>query len=345
MKLAQISWVIALFSVFFQTAHALSPKKFLKEKSKYADQIIPLNDRNWGRLLANPKKSYLIAIFTATNPQYGCQLCMDIEEKYANVVNSWFKDHPDGFSKVEKDKSLFFMKVDASGSQVPELFKTFKVEQVPTIIVFEPGTSKDPTYNYLDAIQDISEEALIQSIKERVNIPDFELHQDVNWSSVAVTAIATFATVLFLKKQRTMAFKIFANRYIWGFGTTLFIVSMISGSMFNRIRDTRHAGVDNDGNIMYFMANVFSNQFAIESQIVGLIYIIQAALVVSLVMLIPNIKSKLNGPERAKDTIQIAVGIGAAILVYMFFAAYTNIFMIKNSFYPFSLIKLFSIFK
>ncbi|KAL3229080.1 Dolichyl-diphosphooligosaccharide--protein glycosyltransferase subunit 3 [Nakaseomyces bracarensis] len=345
MKLSQLSWVIALFSVVIHTAHALSPKQFLKEKSKYSNEVIALNDRNWGRLLANPKKSYLVALFTATGAGYGCNACIDLEPKYENLVKSWYKDHPDGFSKANADKSMFFMKVDAIDANLPELFKTFRIEQVPTIIIFEPGTSKEPSYKILDAIQDVEEQTIIDNIKRETNIHDFVLHQDINWSSVVVTGLATFGTVLFLKKQRSLALKIFTNRYVWGFATTFFIVSMISGSMFNRIRATRHAGVDGNQDIVYFMPNIFSNQYAIESQIVGLVYIIQSVLVVSLVMLIPRIKSKLNGPEKAKETIQIAVGIGAALLVYMFFTAYTNMFSIKNPMYPFTLIKIFKIFK
>lgn len=345
MQMFNFSRLVALLLVLVNVSLALSPKQFNKERLKYKDSIIDLNDRNWGRLLANPKESYLVTVFTATGRQYGCTMCTELAEHYETVVRSWFADHPDGISKNDGSKSLFFAKVDAVDQNVPELFQKFNVEQVPRIIIYEPGKG-DPQYKFLD-IQLSGEnvvETLIAGIKESTDVQDFEIHEEINWSSVTITGVATFATVLLVKKQSTLALKIFTSRYVWGFGTIFFIIAMLGGHMFNRIRNTPEAGMDKLKNVIYILPGQISGQYAIETQIVGLLYAVLCALIVALVMVVPNVSKKLSGPENAKETAQVIVTILTAVFIYMFFAAFTKVFEVKYTGYTYTLLKLFNFF-
>ena len=115
--------------------------------------------------------------------------------------------------------------------------------------------------------------------------------------------------------------------------------------MFNQIRNTQLAGVGPKGEVMYFLPNEFQHQFAIETQVMVLIYGTLAALIVVLVKGIQFLRSHLYPETKKAYFIDAILASFCALFIYVFFAALTTVFTIKSPAYPFPLLRLSAPFK
>ncbi|GAA26405.1 K7_Ost3ap, partial [Saccharomyces cerevisiae Kyokai no. 7] len=101
-----MNWLFLVSLVFFcgvstHPALAMSSNRLLKLANKSPKKIIPLKDSSFENILAPPhENAYIVALFTATAPEIGCSLCLELESEYDTIVASWFDDHPDAKSSV-----------------------------------------------------------------------------------------------------------------------------------------------------------------------------------------------------------------------------------------------------
>ncbi|AJT92512.1 AHL_G0050260.mRNA.1.CDS.1 [Saccharomyces cerevisiae] len=350
-----MNWLFLVSLVFFcgvstHPALAMSSNRLLKLANKSAKKIIPLKDSSFENILAPPhENAYIVALFTATAPEIGCSLCLELESEYDTIVASWFDDHPHAKSS-NSDTSIFFTKVNLEdpSKTIPKAFQFFQLNNVPRLFIFKPNSPSILDHSVISISTDTGSERMkqiIQAIKQFSQVNDFSLHLPMDWTPIITSTIITFITVLLFKKQSKLMFSIISSRIIWATLSTFFIICMISAYMFNQIRNTQLAGVGPKGEVMYFLPNEFQHQFAIETQVMVLIYGTLAALVVVLVKGIQFLRSHLYPETKKAYFIDAILASFCALFIYVFFAALTTVFTIKSPAYPFPLLRLSAPFK
>ncbi|KAF9978292.1 oligosaccharyl transferase subunit ost3/OST6 [Mortierella antarctica] len=125
----------------------------------------------------------------------------------------------------------------------------------------------------------------------------------------------------------TKAGKIFGSKYIWSAGSMFIIFVMISGHMWNQIRNPPYTVPGRDGR-PGFIAQGFQNQFGLETQIVAVLYAALTGSVIALIAVVPRIENPLSQ--------RIAVWVSMGLFAFMF-SVLIQVFRVKNPGYPFTL--------
>ncbi|EJS41697.1 ost3p [Saccharomyces arboricola H-6] len=350
-----MNWLFLVSLIFFCGAYtrpalAMSTSGLLKLANKSPKHIIPLKDASFENVLAPPHENvYIVALFTATAPEIGCSLCLELESEYDTIVGSWFDEHPDAKS-ANSDTSIFFAKVNLEdpSKTIPKAFQFFQLNNVPRLFIFQPNSPSTLDYKIINISTDAGAERMkqiIQAIKQLSQVNDFSLQLPTDWTPIITSTVITFITVLLFKKQSKLMFSIISSRIVWATLSTLFIICMISAYMFNQIRNTQLAGVGPKGEVMYFLPNEFQHQFAIETQVMVLIYGALTALVIVLVKGIPFLRSHLYPDAKKSYFVDAVLASFCALFIYIFFAALTTVFSIKSPAYPFPLLRISVPFK
>ena len=385
-KSTLINLLLTIFLV--QISFVFGQEFAITEAQKDKNGIIYLTDDNFDKIfsLSQSHSFGLVLLFTTNTIEMGCKTCVDFNPEFDLIAKSWKLDHPDFVSNVDPDLKLFFGKaIVSSPIDIPNIFRLFKLQHIPKLFYFPPGADLSD-FESFDIPHEGGHERINQVtkwIKRSAGInseTDFVIHQQIDWANVFVTCFLIFVSVYIFKKKYNLILKFVAFRWIWGLLSVIFILFMISGYMFTKMKQVPLAGADRNGDIIYFAENDFQNQFGIETQIVALFYGIMGVLMIALIKIIPTLdnaspentdvsssgSSNSNGKSRTdsvdyKSTrkfkkknnnnssihmnpsyLSYILSIAAAILLYSFFAAFTHIYSMKQS-YPFTFFKLTSL--
>lgn len=105
------------------------------------------------------------------------------------------------------------------------------------------------------------------------NLPDRphpEIYRPINWIRIIALTTTVLGTITFLSVAWPYLLPIIQNRNVWAAISLIAILLFTSGHMFNHIRKVPYVAGDGRGGISYF-AGGFSNQFGLETQIIGAI--------------------------------------------------------------------------
>ncbi|CCE62445.1 hypothetical protein TPHA_0C02920 [Tetrapisispora phaffii CBS 4417] len=343
-----IQYAVICLSVLTYSVYGLSNSELAKLALESPNHIIQLNDQNKEQLLNTQREGYVVVLFTATDPKVKCKICREFESEYIHFVKSWYKDHPNGQSNEDKSKSLFFFEVNIRNVRsMPDLIKYYKIEDVPRFILFRPDGLMDDFEKF--TIQTTNTEVrindLLTKIKTATQIYDIKYYEPTDYSSLLWTVFMTFTVVFIIKRYRNFIYSVFHSNVSKAALLTSFIILMISGYMFNTIKNPRYAGVNKEGDIMYFIPGQLQAQFAIESQIVALLYVSFTIVLVTLVAGQKPLKEFLKGEKHASKIITVLMPITLSFAFYVFVAGFTSIYKVKQSSYPFQVAKLSSLFR
>lgn len=323
----------------------MSREELAKKSMANSHGIIALEGKDFREILRGPREAGIIAFLTANSIEVGCQVCVEFDPEFETLAQSWVREHQDGVSKDNEDKSLFFARANIKSPQeIPPIFNALKIAQVPRVLYFPPGGNLEE-YIGLDIPLNGGRDRIIQVIeiiKRATDIHDFTLYEPFDYTSAFITTLTAIITIYLFQKHSAVAIGFITSKFIWGLSGVTFIILMLGGHMFNQMRGTQIAGSSSSGEIEYFLGE-FQNQFAIETQILSVIYGVLGALIVCLVTITPKLTKYYKDSARG-DFIVAAVAIIGALLVYMFFAGLTNVFAIKSPRYPFQLVKVTSLF-
>ncbi|CAR24964.1 Oligosaccharyl transferase subunit ost3/OST6 [Lachancea thermotolerans] len=343
MRFTQLAVFFAAF--FLPFISAISNEKLSKEASRYKG-IIQLTNNNFKRILDSKREAYIVVLLTATNAQVGCTLCMELDPEFSMMADSWYKDHPEGLS--ESGTGMFFARADFDPKKNSDVFMHFKVNNVPRLLFLTPqGDPSSFSQINLPGEGGMTRVlAIVNTLRDATGISDFKIYQPINWGSVFVTAFATAAVTLLVKKYKPVAAKLITSKYVWGLATVFVIILWNAGYMFNSIRGSQFAGMTQDGSaVIYFMEGQQQNQFGIETQIVGVIYGVLASCVAGLVLFVPYAKQfyatdKSGRPTLSKACfVEFSLTLSFLVTLYLVYGALTGVFKLKSPGYPFKLIK------
>ncbi|KAK5774032.1 hypothetical protein RI543_004566 [Arxiozyma heterogenica] len=398
------------FILLVQISFVLGQEFAITEAQRDKNGIIDVTDENFDKVfdLVQSHSFGLFLLFTTNTVEMGCRTCVEFNPEFDLIAKSWKLDHPDFISNTDPDlKFLFGKAVVYSPKNIPDIFKLFRLQHIPALFYFSPGSGlhQFESFDIQHASGPERANQMLKWIKRSTGISDdtdFVIHQQTNWANVFVTCLIVFCSTLLIKKNHNLILKLVRLRWIWGLASVIFILFMISGYMFTKMRQVPLAGADRNGHIIYFAEKDFQNQFGIETQIVALFYGIIGALMIFLIKIIPaldpsndnttssdsfdisntsirsnsghnnsssgnnnNNNSNSNNNSRtdsvdfsftkkskkknSKGNIHInspylvyVLAIVGTILLYSFFAAFTHMYSIKQS-YPFTFFKLTSL--
>ncbi|CDO95460.1 unnamed protein product [Kluyveromyces dobzhanskii CBS 2104] len=333
----------ALFVWYMTFVNAISNKKLL-ELSKKGGNVIRLNSKNYEKILNTPRKSDIVVFFTATSPQFSCTLCLEMGPSYDVVANSWFSDHANGISKQLEEHGVFFAKADFD-TESKQLFSQFQLNSVPAFFVLKAGGKSISDVERITVATELGANHLhflADTIKQVVQVPDLIVYEPINWGSSITTIVVVAVVTVIFKKYSSTVFNILTLRPLWGIVCSFSIITLVAGAMFIRIRGTPYSGVSSDRkSIVYFLEGQLQNQYAIESQIMTVLYSVLASSFIGLICVAPYIqkwyKNKKQYNRAAMVNFSLALFFTASI--YIFYSALIAVFALKNTGYPFKLFK------
>ncbi|KAJ9123446.1 hypothetical protein QFC24_003660 [Naganishia onofrii] len=302
-------------------AQAANKSKFVDLADRSKDGIIVLNSALYEEILApdvaTPDgakgRDYAVAVvLTALPAQMNCAPCRTFDPIFHAEAANWKR-----LPKDQRD-DMFFAVLDFSDGQA--VFQKLGLQTAPNL-QFHSATvgPHKPSNRQLSVNYDFSKHGF-----ELVNLHNwirslaphaYEIYKPFNpIPYVVAPMVIAFTIAMGLLSYQYLA-PLFTSRAFWGIASIVAILVFTSGHMWNRIRSAPYASPQG------FIAPGFSNQFVLETQVVGGLYGLLAASVLILSELVPSIKSS------AKQRMAILLWTG--VLVFLF-SVLVRLFKVKN---------------
>lgn len=325
MRLPTVLALLVSFVVFLACpAAARSEDSIDNLLSEFRGGPIWLTDKTFEQVVNGPRDQDVIVLLTAIGPQYGCQFCRVLQPEFEIVANSWHKAHPKG-------DGLIFAIADLSKTQ--GIYKALQLTHAPNVWVYKK-TDKEHHYSQGYDIYKFPQvpqqvDPLVSYIKHTLG-HSVKIEKPFPWGQVISTVTIVVGIVVALKVFFWQILAIFQSRRLWVAVSMVAVLLFTSGHMFNAIRKTPYVAGDGHGGVSYFVGG-HSNQVAIETQIVAIVYAILAFSTIMLITKVPTIKD-------AQKQLLLVVVLSAVIFVAYSFLI--SKFHIKNGGYPFWMLKL-----
>ncbi|KAF9082738.1 oligosaccharyl transferase subunit ost3/OST6 [Mortierella sp. AD031] len=269
--------------------------------------------------MAKPRNYSMVVLFTAISPEFNCVPCQNFDPEYKMVAAGW--------SKLANKSQLFFSVLDFKAGQA--IFQKFGMNSAPSVLYFpvSGSISNDPSQDRYDfGKSGFQAESFAAWLQSRSGI-SVQVQRPFDYMDLAAKVLGTFTTVfsitLFVRKGR----KIFTSKYFWSTVSMITIFVMISGHMWNQIRNPPYSQQSHDGR-SGFIAGGFQNQFGIETQVVAVLYSLLTASTIGLIAVVP----RMDNPLGQRTVVWMCMGTFTFV-----FSVLTLVFRMKNPGYPFTL--------
>jgi len=278
--------------------------------------VIKLSSRTFLQLVRAPPRNYsTVVMFTALAPHRGCAICRQASEEFQLVANSY------RYSQFYSSRMFFAMVDFDEGS---EAFQSLNLNSAPAFIHF-PAKGKPKAADSLD-IQRVgfSAEAVGRWIYERTEM-NIRVFRPPNYTGTMALLIL-FALVGGLVYLRRNNLEFLFNRSTWCMLAVFFVLSMLSGQMWNHIRGPPFVHKTPAGGVAYIHGSSQA-QFVMETYFVMGIY----GLVVLGVVLLCE-----AGDQKAEPGMRRIQAIAGLALTVFFYSLMLSIFRSKAGGYPYS---------
>ncbi|ODV91766.1 hypothetical protein CANCADRAFT_30099 [Tortispora caseinolytica NRRL Y-17796] len=251
----KLSWLLPV-------AVAAASLEEILSRSKGGQPIEIFSDDEVKTILAEPREDTVIFVFTALDPSINCEPCRMFKPTFELLAKSWYTKHSGGLG-------LQFAFTDFKNNR--ETFQRLQILQAPLIKIY-PGkrAAFSEEIQYTPTSAHMPAEYVAKEISQLIGI-ELKINRPTDWATVFLKlsiGLLVLTSVYFTARHiRTIIF----NKFIWTIISIFLYLTFVSGSMFNNIRHVPYVGGDGHGNPAYF-ANGLSMQFAVESQIVTLLY-------------------------------------------------------------------------
>ncbi|WWD16213.1 hypothetical protein CI109_100639 [Kwoniella shandongensis] len=293
--------------------------------AKSKDGIIKLDSQSYEELLALDRDYSVSILLTALPPQYKCQPCHVFDPAFNSVAASW--------RKVPKQvrEQHFFAKLDFENGQ--EVYQQLGLTSAPTLQFHPPLAGPNRNSNKLSVITyELNRHGLtappLHAWQSGLTPQPFSLHKPFNPIPFIVIPLGLITVAASLYSMRQLLVPLVQSRIVWGTGSMILILTFTSGYMWNKIKGAPYVAAGPGGSVSW-IANGYSNQLGLESQVVGGIYGLLAFSIVALTVFVPAQSSPVKQ--------RIGVYLWLAMLVVVF-SLLIKLFRIKNGGYPFGLL-------
>jgi len=266
---------------------------------------------------AAPRNYSTVVMLTALSAQRKCTICKEVNGEYQILANSW--KYSSGFASLR----LFFAMVDFDeGSDV---FQSLKLNSAPVIMHFPPRGKMKKADTFDMGRQGFSAEVLAKWVGERAEV-QIRVVRPPNYM-MAITIgglLAGIGALLYVKRK---SLEMLYNRDYWAVLALSIVFMMISGQMWNHIRNPPYAHRNpQNGEIAYIHG---SSDFQLISE-TYIVFVLYALICVGFICLNEKAMQQEDVKKRRLFTI---VGL---VIIMLFFSLLISIFRSKYHGYPYS---------
>ncbi|KAF9142532.1 oligosaccharyl transferase subunit ost3/OST6 [Linnemannia schmuckeri] len=300
---------------------ALLQKKVsrLEAKASKNKGVIQLDSLAFEDVMAKPRNYSMVVLFTAISPEFNCVPCLNFDPEYKMVAAGW--------SKLANKSQLFFSILDFKAGQA--IFQKFGMNSAPSVLYFPASSSisGNPSQDRYDfGKSGFQAESFAAWLHARSGVK-IKVQRPFDFMGLAVKVLGTFTAVFAVIVFARKGHKIFASKYFWSTISMIIIFVMISGHMWNQIRNPPYSMPTQQGR-SGFIANGFQNQFGLETQIIAVLYSLLTGASIGLIAVVPRIES----PVGQRAAVWVCMGMFTFV-----FSILIQVFKMKNPGYPFTL--------
>ena len=291
------------------------------------DGVIYADDQIIQAVFAQERNFTLCALFTTERESVNCQFCKVFAPDFKLVASLYNKQTTDS------EKEMYFLYVDLDSNR--EAFKTLGMTHVPNLVFYPPATAKGDIkrgllaeHKFTTFLRDDSQvDVLIDILKPYgVNI---EIVTEFPWSKLIEAIGLAIITIVVGLAFREKVLKLWRNKKIWLAISLMSVIMFISGHMYNVTRGTKFMGYN--GKDYVLIDPSFQSQFAVETQIVAVLYSSLAFIAIGMIKLVSQLKTR-SAQSLATIICSLALLVICSILI--------NLFKVKSYGFPISLLPI-----
>jgi len=282
----------------------------------YRRPIIKLNNKLFKDLIRSAPRNYsMVVMFTALASNRGCVVCKQASDEFTLVANSY------RYSQFYSNK-MFFAMVDFDDGS--EIFQSLGLNSAPAFFHF-PAKGKAKKQDNMD-IQRVgfSAEAIARWIMERTEI-NIRIFRPPNYTGTMLL-LTLFGMVGFLVYLRRNNLEFLLNKNTWCVLAVFFVLSMISGQMWNHIRGPPFVHNSLSGGVSYIHTSS-QGQFVLETYFVMGMY---GMIVMGVILLCEA------GDEKVDPGLRRIQAVAGLCFLAFFYSLVLSVFRGKAGGYPFS---------
>ena len=278
--------------------------------------VIKLNGNKFRDFVKSAPRNYsIIVMFTALAANRQCAVCKQAADEYQLVANSY------RYSQLFSNK-LFFAMVDFD--EGPDVFQSMKLNTAPVFMHF-PSKGKPKKFDSMD-IQRVGfgAEAIAKWIGERTEV-NIRVFRPPNYTgTMALLLLLALVGGLVYLRRNNLEFLF--NKTTWCLLALFFVLSMLSGQMWNHIRGPPFVHKTQAGGVAYIHGSSQA-QFVMETYFVLGMYGLFA---LGMILLCEA------GDQKADPGLRRIQAIGGLALSMFFYSLILSIFRSKAGGYPYS---------
>ncbi|KAF7725138.1 oligosaccharyl transferase subunit ost3/OST6 [Apophysomyces ossiformis] len=290
----------------------------LAKSAKENHGLIRLTSRTYEQFTEGKRNYGLVVLLTALDDHFRCVPCKEFDPEYRLVASS--------FQKTKNANRVFFGHLDFKDGQ--SIYQKLAIQTAPNVFYFPPveaGQKKDPI-RYDNVKGGLSAESLAAFLSRESGMP-MPVSRPINYGQWAIKAFLALSAAAVIKLVYPYLGFLLYHKNTWMAVSIVWILTMISGHMWNRIRSPPY--VMYAQNKINYIAAGFSQQLGLEVEIVAAIYGVLAFAIVSLAVSVPKFDDKLRQ--------RIGVYVWT-LCVIVIFSVLMNLFRLKNGAYPFHIL-------
>jgi len=266
---------------------------------------------------SSPRNYSTVLMLTALAPQRQCGICKEVNQEFQILASSW--KYSSGFAS----NRLFFAMVDFDDGS--DVFQALKLNSAPVIMHFGMKAKSKKADTYDMQRQGFSAEQIAKWVQDRTDIHIRVVRPPNYMMAITIGALlAGIGALLYVKRK---SLEIIYNKNYWAVLAVTIVFIMISGQMWNHIRNPPYAHRNPQTGEIAYIHGSSDGQLIAETYIVFILYALVSA---GFVLLNDKAMEQNDIKKRRVFTI---IGLG---MIIVFFSLLLSIFRSKYHGYPYS---------
>jgi len=283
------------------------------KKLNTVNGVIQFDETQFKKFVNNPRSYSVFVAFTVQTMD--CNPCLQAT-KALEKISAWIV-------KSSVSDKLFIASLPYE--KAPNIFNQYKLQSAPNLYFFPSieAKSKDPKFEAYKALSTgFDTDKITEFLTEQAGVK-ISYKKPFPWAlygSILLAALCGFCLIYILFHKFSA---ILYSTRTWSAITMVFLLTTLSGQMWNSIRGASFAKYKRDGSVEWFSEG-FQQQYGFESQIVAVAYGLATLAFIQLGIGAPKIKN---------PTLQSIV---ASLLIFIFLTCITFIVtLFKRKFPPY----------
>ncbi|KAH7103917.1 oligosaccharyl transferase subunit OST3/OST6 family [Auriculariales sp. MPI-PUGE-AT-0066] len=280
--------------------------------------VVALDSKLFREITSKDREWSVTVQLTALGAAFKCAPCKEFDPTFKTAARSWQK------TASEHRTSHFFASIDFENGQ--DVFKQMGLSSAPVVYTYTPvkgprgsGRVREPVqYDFQNHGFEVPE--LVEEISKFTPVP-VPYSKPLPWAKI----ITTIVVLLGIGLVAPFAMPVLRSRWSWAAASIYFILIMVGGEMFTRIRGSPYVYPQRTGGVSWIVQG-YQNQLGAEVHAVAAAYGLLAFALVALNSLVTRVPSA--------NRQRTGVILWSTVLM-VGFSGLLALFRVKNPNYPF----------